>query len=129
MVKNENASTKYDSNDVVGKFFALTKAQNGFIQGWIALDKTLKQFIKNIKEEVEYESDVERIIIEHYLLLYIDTNNNKLIEIKDEKIFNSIRRKEKIFIVLIDKSIKINNIEDLPLLYNWYLKNLANYET
>ncbi|MFW9829950.1 MAG: hypothetical protein ACFFEY_20440 [Candidatus Thorarchaeota archaeon] len=129
MVKNENVSTKDNSNEVVGKFFALTKSQNGFIQGWIALDKSLKQFIKNIKEEVEYESDVERIIIEHYLLLYIDTNNNKLIEIKDEKIFNSIRRKEKIFIVLIDKSIKINNIEDLPLLYNWYLKNLANYET
>ncbi|MFX1326445.1 MAG: hypothetical protein ACFE8N_15955 [Promethearchaeota archaeon] len=129
MVKNENASTKYDSNDVVGKFFALTKAQNGFIQGWIALDKTLKQFIKNIKEEVEYGWDIERIMIEHYLLFYIDINNNKLIEIKDEKIFNSIRRKEKIFIVLIDKSIKINNIEDLPLLHNWYLKNLVNYET
>ena len=96
MVKNENVSRKYNSDEVVGKFFALNKDQNGFIQGWIALDKTLKQFLKNIKEEVEYGWDIERIIIEHYLLFYIDINNKKLIEIKDEKIFNSIRRKERI---------------------------------
>jgi len=85
--------------------------------------------IKAIKEEIEYELDSENVFIEHYLLFFIDINNNKLIEIKDDKTLNLTKRNDKIFIVLFDKSIKFSKIEDIPLLYKWYLDNLANYES
>ena len=119
----------YNSNEVIGKYFVLNKIQSSYIQGWITIGKTLKHFIKDIKEEIEYELDLENVIIENYLVFFINTNNNKLIEIKDDKTLNSIRRNNKIFIILLDKLIKFSQIEDIPLLYKWYLDNLAKYES
>jgi len=129
MAKNVTNVNKSNSNEVIGKFFILNKTQSNYIQGWITIGKTLKLFIKDIKEEIEYELDSENVFIEHYLLFFIDINNNKLIEIKDDKTLNLTKRNDKIFIVLFDKSIKFSKIEDIPLLYKWYLDNLANYES
>ncbi len=129
MAKNVINVNKCNSNEVIGKFFILNKTQSNYNQGWITIGKTLKLFIKDIKEEIEYELDSENVIIEKYLLFFIDINNNKLIEIKDDKTLNLTRRNDKIFIVLLDKSIKFSKIEDIPLLHKWYLDNLANYES
>jgi len=120
---------KSNSNEVIGKFFVLNASQNSAIQGWMAIEKTFKQFIKDIKEEIDYEWDSERVIIEKYSVYYIDTNTKKLIEIKDDKTLNSIRRNNKIFIILLDNLIKFSKIEDIPKLHKWYLDNLANYES
>ncbi|MFX0003553.1 MAG: hypothetical protein ACFE9C_04660 [Candidatus Hodarchaeota archaeon] len=129
MMKYDKDVKKSSSNEVIGKFFVLNAAQNNFIQGWIVIEKSLKQFIKDIKEEIDYEWDSEKVIIEKYSLYYIDTMKNSLIEIKDDKTLNSIRRDDKIFIVLLDKLIKFSKLEDIHLLHKWYFNNLSNYET
>jgi len=128
MKSNQNTVKNHDLKEAVGKFFVLNKTQQKWIQGWIAIDKNLKQFLKNVKEEIEYEWDSERINIENLVLYYIDTNTNNLIQIKDDKILQSITRCKKIFIVVLDKTIKCNKIKDIEQLYNWYHKNLLNYE-
>lgn len=115
-------------NEIIGKYFVLNKTQSNFIQGWISINRSLKQFIKEIKEEIEYEMDLEKVFIENYLMFFIDLNDNKLIEIKDDKTLSNIRSNNKIFIVLLDKTIKFSKIEDIPLLYKWYLDNLTKYE-
>ncbi len=129
MTNYESDIKKSNSNEVIGKFFVLNASQNSTIQGWMVIEKSLKQFIKDIKEEIDYEWDSERVIIEKYSVYYINTTTNKLIEIKDDKTLNSIRRNNKIFVVLLDKLIKFNKIKDIPKLHKWYLNNLANYET
>ncbi len=116
-------------NEVLGKYFVLNKAQDKQIQGWIIIDKTLKEFIKSIKEEIEYEWDLERIFIENYLIFYINPNDNSMIEVKDNKTLNTLRRNKKIFVVVLDKMIPFKTIEDIKPLYKWYLDNLAKYET
>ncbi|MFX1329190.1 MAG: hypothetical protein ACFE91_13765 [Promethearchaeota archaeon] len=116
-------------NEVLGKFFVLNKAQNKQIQGWIIIDKTLKEFIKSIKEEIEYEWDLERIFIENYLIFYVNPNDNSMIEVKDDKTLNTLRRNKKIFVVVLDKMIPFKTIEDIKPLYKWYLDNLVKYET
>ncbi|MFX1303645.1 MAG: hypothetical protein ACFE9X_09830 [Promethearchaeota archaeon] len=116
------------TNEIIGKYFVLNKTQSNFIQGWISINRSLKQFIKEIKEEIEYEMDLEKVFIENYLMFFIDLNDNKLIEIKDDKTLSNIRSNNKIFIVLLDKTIKFSKIEDIPLLYKWYLDNLTKYE-
>lgn len=128
MAKNEDLIKKQGLFEVIGKYFVLNKSQDSYIQGWLTIDKTLKQFIKNLKEEIEYELDLENIFIENYILYSIDINNGSLIEIKDDKKLNNIRRNDKILIVLIDKRINLNKIEDSPILQKWYLDNVANYE-
>jgi len=129
MTNYESNIKKSNSNEVIGKFFVLKASQNSTIQGWMVIEKSFKQFIKDIKEEIDYEWDSERVIIEKYSVYYINTTTNKLIEIKDDKTLNSIRRNNKIFVVLLDKLIKFNKIKDIPKLHKWYLNNLANYET
>ena len=128
MKSNQNTVKNHNLKDVVGKFFVLNKTQQKWIQGWIAIDKNLKQFLKNVKEEIEYEWDSERINIENLVLYYINTNTNNLIQIKDDKILQSIMRSKKIFIVVLDKTIKCNKLKDIEPLYDWYRKNLLNYE-
>ncbi|MFX1380280.1 MAG: hypothetical protein ACFFA4_14425 [Promethearchaeota archaeon] len=129
MTKNEKDIKNFSSNEVIGKFFVLNALKNSYIQGWMTIEKSLRQFIRDIKEEIDYEWDSEKVIIEKYSLYYINTNNNFLIEIKDDKTLNSIRRNDKIFVVLLDKLKKFNKVEEIPLLNKWYLENLANYES
>ena len=129
MTKNVNNMNKHNSNEAIGKYFVLNKTQSGYIQGWITIGNTLKRFLKDLKEEVEYELDSENVFIEKYSMFFIDISNNKLIEITNDKTLNSTKRNDKIFIVLLDKLIKFSKIEDIPLLYKWYLDNLANYES
>jgi len=128
MAKNEEFIKKQGLFEVIGKYFVLNKSQDSYIQGWLTIDKTLKAFIKNLKEEIEYELDLENIFIENYILYSIDINNGSLIEIKDDKKLNNIRRNDKILIVLLDKRINLNKIEDIPILQKWYLDSVANYE-
>ncbi|MFX1418156.1 MAG: hypothetical protein ACFE9N_04455 [Promethearchaeota archaeon] len=116
------------SNEVIGKYFFLNKIESSFIQGWIPITGSLKQFIRDIKEEIEYELDSENIIIENYLMFYIDINENKLTEIKDDKILNNIKRNKKIFLVLLDKKTNFSKMEDIPHLNKWYLDGLKKYE-
>ncbi|MFX1568925.1 MAG: hypothetical protein ACFFCV_11235 [Promethearchaeota archaeon] len=128
MTKNETNINKSNLNEIIGKFFVLNKNLSSYIQGWIPIGKTLKLFMKDLKEEIEYELDSENVIIEHYLIFFIDIINNRLIEITDDRILNSIKKNDKIFIVLLDKSIKTTIIDEIPILYKWYHDNLINYE-
>jgi hypothetical protein len=84
--------------------------------------------LKDIKEEIEYELDSENVMIELYSIFFIDINNSRLVEIKDDKTLNSIKKDDKIFIVLLDKFTKTIIIDDIPFLHEWYHDNLTNYE-
>ena len=77
---------------------------------------------KSFYQEFE-RRNVDNIFIENFLIYYINTDNNALIEIKDNKTLSLARRREKVFIVLLDKNIKFNTIKDIKPLHEWYLLN------
>ncbi|MFX0005500.1 MAG: hypothetical protein ACFFA7_17205 [Promethearchaeota archaeon] len=128
MTQNNENTKKFNPNEVIGKFFVLNGIKNNYIQGWIPIERSFKQFVKDIKEEIEYEWDSEILVIEKYSIYFIDPNTGILSEIKDDRTLNSIRRNDKILIVLLDKLKKLHKIEDIPMLNRWYLNNLTNYE-
>jgi hypothetical protein len=66
--------------------------------------------------------------IDNFLVYFIDISNNKLVEVKDNKTLNSIRRMDKIFIVLLEKSHVLSDIKEIKPLYKWYIEGLNNYE-
>lgn len=129
MNQYDSVAKKGGQSDVVGKFFILNKTQSKPIKGWINIDNNLKEFLRNLKEEIESGWDLEKIFIENYLLYYIDINNDSLIEVKDNKILNAVRRTNKIFIVLLDKRLVYEKIEDIEPLAKWYHENLLKYES
>ncbi|MFX1389073.1 MAG: hypothetical protein ACFE9Z_03305 [Promethearchaeota archaeon] len=129
MTRSDNLVKNSTLNEAIGKFFVLNKKNNNYLQGWMTIERTLKQFKKDIVEEIEYEWDSEKIFIENYNLFYIDLNDNILKEIRDDKTLSTIRRFSKLFIVLLDKNLLFSTIRDIPLLDEWYHKNLINYES
>ncbi|MFW9943288.1 MAG: hypothetical protein ACFFFT_19790 [Candidatus Thorarchaeota archaeon] len=128
MTQNNENTKKLNPNEVIGKFFVLNEIKDNYIQGWIPIERTFKQFVKDIKEEIEYEWDSGNLVIEKYSIYFIDPNTGILSEIKDDRTLNSIRRNDKILIVLLDKLKKLHKIEDIPMLNRWYLNNLTHYE-
>jgi hypothetical protein len=122
----EDILKNYVSNDVEGKFFVLDKTQLKWIQGWIAIESSLKAFTKSLKEEIDYSWNLEHIFIENFSIFYINIDNNSLVEIKDNKTLSIARRKEMVFIVLLDKNIKFKTMKDIKPLYDWYSENIKN---
>ena len=119
----EDILKDYPSNDIEGKLFVLDKTQQKWFQSWISIDSNLKAFTKNLKEEIDYSWNVDNIFIENFLIYYINTDNDTLIEIRDNKTLSLARRREKLFIVLLDKNLKFKTIEDIKPLHEWYLLN------
>ncbi|MFW9952534.1 MAG: hypothetical protein ACFFKA_20635 [Candidatus Thorarchaeota archaeon] len=118
----EDILKNYPSNDVEGKLFVLDKTQQKWFQSWIVIDSNLKAFTKSLKEEIDYSWNVDHIFIENFSIYYINTENDELIEIKDNKTLSIAKRRESVFIVLLDKGLKFKAIKDIKPLYDWYLK-------
>ncbi|NHJ25129.1 MAG: hypothetical protein EAX89_11165 [Candidatus Lokiarchaeota archaeon] len=124
MKEYEDILKNYVPNEVEGKFFVLDRAQQKWIQGWIAIDSNLKAFTKSLKEEIDYSWNLDHIFIENFSIFYINTDNNALVEIKDNKTLSIARRRELVLIVLLDKSVKFRTIKDIKPLYDWYSTNI-----
>ena len=112
-----------------GKVFVLNKNLKDYFKGWILIEGNLHQFLRNLQEEIDYEWEFKKSFIENFLVYFIDITTNLLVEVKDNKTLNLIRRKDKIFIVLLDKSHLVSDIKDIKSLYNWYIEGLNNYDS
>jgi len=112
--------------EVFGKLFILNRDIKDIFRGWILIEGNFSQFCKTLQEEIDNEWDLKRL--ENFSVYFIDTSTNKLVEVKDSKNLNYIRRKEKIFIVLIEKRHSFTEIKDFEPLFHWYIKSLHNYD-
>lgn len=112
--------------EVFGKLFVLNRDFKDFFRGWILIEGNFNQFCKNLQEEIDNEWDLKRL--ENFLIYYIETSTNKLVQLKDSKTLSFMRRKDKIFIVLIEKKHSITEINQFEPLSRWYKESLTNYD-
>jgi len=57
-----------------------------------------------------------------YLIFYVDLDEkNNLKEITDEIIYQKVRVLKEIFMVVLHKDIKYRIIENLPLVFEWFM--------
>jgi len=109
-------------SEVIINFFVLFKDENVSIDGWITLRETLPKFISLLQEEIEYCWGAEYANMNDYLIFYIDLDEkNNLKEITDETIYQKVRVLKEIFIVVLHKDIKYRIIENLPLVFEWFM--------
>ena len=112
----------YDPLEVTANFIIVYKDEESSMEGWISLEKTMLEFISLLKDEVEYQWGTEFAYMEDYMIFYIDLNDkNKLKDIKDEDTFQGVKKLEEIFLVILHKEIKYRIIENLPLVYEWFM--------
>ena len=112
--------------EVFGKLFILNRDFKDFYRGWILVEGNFNQFCKILQEEIENEWDLKRL--ESFLIYYIESSTSKMVELKDSKTLTNVRRKEKIFIVLIEKRHSITEITQFEPLSRWYKESLNNYD-
>ncbi len=59
-----------------------------------------------------------------YHIFHINTEDkNKLQEVKDDQIYQQIRKLKDIFIVVLHREIKYRIIENLPPVFEWFMDN------
>ena len=112
--------------EVFGKLFVLNRDFKDIFRGWILIEGNFNQFCKILQEEIDNEWDLKRL--ENFCIYYIETSTNKLVELKESKTLNYVRRKDKIFIVLIEKRHSITEIKEFEPLSCWYMESLSNYD-
>ena len=110
---------------VTVKFFALYKDESTYLSGWIALDKTLNQFISILLEEINYSWNLNYQNMDDYTIFHIDIEDkNKLKEIKNEQGYQAVRNSKSIYLVILYKEIPFRIVENLPLVSVWFSENI-----
>ncbi len=127
MKSDQHVEKGYSSKEIVGKFIVLNKSQTKWLEGWVAIEKNLKEFSKTLREEIEYEWKYDKLIFENLKLFAVDMKDKTIIEIVDNMILNKIRRNDKVLIVLLDKSTGVKNVEDIELVNKWVVQNITHY--
>jgi hypothetical protein len=122
MPEFEEIMENFEPSEITANFFVLFKDENVSIDGWISLDLTLNKFITVLQGEIEYCWGAEYANMDDYFLFYIDMDEkNNLKELKEEIVYQEVRKLNEIFIVVLHKEIEYRIIENLPLVFEWFM--------
>ncbi len=118
----EKITNNMEFPEITANFFVLNKEEEKWLNGWISLEPSLEEFISVLREEIEYSWELENIDMADYLLFFIDLeDNNNMKEITDNQYYQGVMQLEDIFIVVLHKDIKYRIIENIPLLFEWFM--------
>ncbi|MFX1324694.1 MAG: hypothetical protein ACFE8N_07050 [Promethearchaeota archaeon] len=112
----------YQPSEVTAEFFILYKDEESSIDGVISLDQTFSEFLSLLQGEIEYFWGKEYANMDDYLIFFIDlSDKNRLKEISDDKVYQTVRNIKEIFLVILHKEIKYRIIENLPPVFDWFM--------
>ena len=108
--------------EVTAKYFVLNKDEETNLYGWITLDESFSDFLSLLREEMEYSWGIEFSRIDDYKIYYIDIENKyNLVEIINEETYRYARKLKDIFLAILHKKIKSNIVQNIPILYEWFM--------
>jgi len=108
--------------EVTAKYFVLNKDEETNLYGWITLDESFSDFLSLLREEMEYSWGKEFSRIDDYKIYYIDIENKyNLVEIINEETYRYARKLKDIFLAILHKKIKSNIVQNIPILYEWFM--------
>ena len=112
-------------SEVTANFFFLYKDEETWLNGWISLEPSLEEFISTIRDEIEYSWELENIDMADYLFFHIDIEDkNNMKEIKEDQYYQWVMQFEDIFIVVLHKDIKYRIIENIPPVFEWFMRTI-----
>jgi hypothetical protein len=121
----EKIKKNYTLPEVTANFFILYKDEEDWLDGWISMEPSLEEFISLIQEEIEYSWGLEQVDMADYIIFHIDLDDkNNLKEIKNNQYYQLVRQLQEIYIVVLHKDIKYRIIENIPPLFEWFMKTI-----
>ncbi|MCP4760582.1 MAG: hypothetical protein GY870_02300 [archaeon] len=126
MKKNEEKKKRIIENyvppDVIGDYYVINENKELALDAWIALEEEYEGFYNFIIGEIEYHLKIKLPDSITYCVFHVDReNNDKLIQIKDQEAYSSMRNncENRIKIIIIHKAIDSKEIENHPKLQKW----------
>ena len=121
----EKTMKNNELSEVTANFFVLYKDEETWLNGWISMEHSLEEFISVLREEIEYSWDYENIDMTDYVLFHIDIEDkNNMKEIKEDQYYQWVIQFEEIFIVVLHKDIKYRIIENIPPVFEWFMRTI-----
>ena len=121
----EKTMKNNELSEVTANFFVLYKDEETWLNGWISMEHSLEEFISVLREEIEYSWDYENIDMTDYVLFHIDLDDkNNMKEIKEDQYYQWVMQFEEIFIVVLHKDIKYRIIENIPPVFEWFMRTI-----
>ena len=121
----EKTMKNNELSEVTANFFVLYKDEETWLNGWISMEPSLEEFISVLREEIEYSWDFENIDMTDYVLFHIDIEDkNNMKEIKEDQYYQWVMQFEEIFIVVLHKDIKYRIIENIPPVFEWFMRTI-----
>ena len=118
----EKIMNNYEESELTANFFVLYKDEETWLNGWIALEPSLDDFISLLKEEIEYSWELEDVDMTDYILFHIDLEDkNNMKEINNDEYYNYVKQLNNIYIVALHKDIKYRIIENIPAVFEWFM--------
>ena len=68
----EKIMNNNETSELTANFFVLYKDEETWLNGWIALESSLDEFISLLKEEIEYSWELESVDMTDYMIFHID---------------------------------------------------------
>ena len=118
----EKIMNNNETSELTANFFVLYKDEETWLNGWIALESSLDEFISLLKEEIEYSWELESVDMTDYMIFHIDLEDkNNMKEIKNDEYYNYVKQLNEIYIVVLHKNIQYRIIENIPAVFEWFM--------
>jgi hypothetical protein len=118
----------FQFSEVNANYFVLDKDEQTNLYGWIALDESFNDFLSLLRDEMEYSWGKEYSNLKEYNFYYIDLENKyNLVEINTDEIYKQTRKLKEIYLAILHKDIKSKIVQNIPLLYEWFMGISSKY--
>ncbi len=114
--------------DVTCDFIVLHEDREAYLNGWTSLEGSFEDLLENMEFELEASWGSKYAEMDDYIIYYIDVlDKYNLIYLTDNEIFQEIKKLDDVFIVILHKNIKYKIIQNIPVVYNWFINLHSNF--
>ena len=119
--KKENLQ-KIRFPDEVLDYIVVHEDEESYLEGWMSLEGSFEELLENIRIVLESAWGYKYASVNDYKFYYIDViDNYNLIYFINNKIFEEIKKRKEIFIVILHKNIEFKIIQNIPIVYEWFM--------
>jgi len=114
--------------ELTSNFIVLDENEDAYIDGWMSLEGTFEDLLENVQDQLKLPWGSKYKEMNDYIIYYIDIlDKYNLICITDNEIFQDVKELNEVFIVVLHKNIEYKIIQNIPVVYDWFINSHSNF--